>query len=306
MTPLPNDLTPDEMLAGVSEYGTVVPVAVGEEKTLRRTIAKGIIHLIILNLIALIRTGHLGRGKAEDVAAFYEKAYGANKSLQLVDGQSSSRPILFRLGRHRVVKMNTATYRRFTVKCLGDIVAACEPNSICEVGCGRGYNLFYLANRLPQVRCTGYDISENAIKSAIEMQAMTDLPLTDYGKSLCLSEANVDNVRKIDFRVGSAFSLPAADKSFDLVYTSAALEQMHSNIGQALSELRRTARRYVLMREPFAEGNDVLGRAFLWSQGYFRMRASELASHGLDPIRIWTEFPVKPKFAYSFVLCKVS
>lgn len=306
MTPLPNDLTPDEMLAGLSKYGTVVPVATGEEKALRRTISRGIIHLIILNLIALIRTGHRGRGKAEDVAAFYERAYGANKSIQQVDGQSSLQPILFRLGRDRVVRTDTSSYRRFMVSCLGDIVAACEPNSVCEVGCGRGFNLFYLANKLRQVQCAGYDISENAIMAARELQARTDLSSTDYGKALGLSDASLENVRKIDFQVGSAFSLPAADKSFDLVYTNAALEQMDSNIGQALSELRRTARRYVLMREPFAEGNDALGRAFLWSQGYFRMRASELASHGLEPIRIWTEFPVKPKFAYSFVLCKVS
>lgn len=306
MKPLPPDLTSQDMLEGLRKYGPVEEIPERDVPGYRRTIARGIMHLVASQVLLSLRTGKKGRGSSEDVAEFYEQAYGSTSTRQVVESKARAQKlILFRVGDNSIVKIGTNTYRRFMLDRLGDIIGCCEPASICEVGCGRGANLFYLASRLPAVQCAGFDISNNAIRSARELQAMTDLPSSSLGQSLALTAADMDGIGRIDFQVGSAFSLPAADKSYDLAFTSAALEQMHSNIGAALSELRRIARLHVLLWEPFVDGTDVLGRAFLWSKNYFRMKAADLEVHGLEPIRVWTSLPRKPTFAYSFVLCRV-
>ena len=76
------------------------------------------------------------------------------------------------------------------------------------------------------------------------------------------------------------------------------------SIGKALAEVRRIARRHVLLLEPFADCNDLLGRLYLWSMNYFRMRIADLPKHGLKPIAAWTALPAKPTFGYAFVLCQ--
>jgi len=263
-------------------------------------------HLVVSQTFSAIRSGRRGRGDADQVADFYERAYGGQHMRLSAETQTrAGRPLPFRVGDRAVVSMATSTCTRFFIDRMSEIVGACEPMSVCEVGCGRGANLMHLADRLPGVQCTGFDVAEPAIRSAREFQAMDDLPSTPFGQSLGLSAERSGSWKSIQFKVGSAFALPAEDRSFDLVYTSAALEQMQSDIARALSELRRVARHYVLMREPFADGNDMLGRMFLWSKNYFRMRSDELPKHGLEPVKMWTSLPVKPTFGYSFLLCRV-
>jgi ubiquinone/menaquinone biosynthesis C-methylase UbiE len=114
----------------------------------------------------------------------------------------------------------------------------------------------------------------------------------------------MDNVRRIEFETASAFDLPAADRSIDVVFTFAALEQMELGLDKALSEIRRVAGRYVLLYEPFADANKSLERAYLWSRNYFRMSSERLRDHGLEPVKIWKGFPLKPTFGYALLLCR--
>ena len=81
---------------------------------------------------------------------------------------------------------------------------------------------------------------------------------------------------------------------------------MQDGLPKALSELRRVSRRHVLMFEPFADFNDTLGRTYLWSVDYFRMRLAELEQHGLRPVATWRNYPIKPTFAFGMVLAEVA
>jgi SAM-dependent methyltransferase len=148
---------------------------------------------------------------------------------------------------------------------------------------------------------SGFELTARGVELARRIQEI-DLPATAYGRLYGLTQGGMDNVRRVSFRQASATDLPVPDGSFDLVFTYAALEQMHDRRKPALSEIRRIAKNHALFQEPFADANDVLGRLYLWSRNYFRMHSSALVRHGLRPIRTWYNLPVKPTFAYGFVL----
>lgn len=297
LTFLPEELSLAEMLARIGTDKAPVLANSAEGLRLQRTIARGIIHLIWNESLAALRRGYRGRAPV-DVRAIYESAF----QLPAI-GFKMGKPILFRLGNEAILETEPARVVRLLTQRLGEIVKACNPENVCEVGCGHGRNLFHIANMLPRVPCVGFDLTESAIKATQEAQSL-DLPETELGRFYGWNSEGMDNIQRVNFRQGSAFDLPVADKAFDIVFTSAALEQMHVGIENALAELRRTARRYVLMLEPFADCNDGPGRLYLWAHNLFRKRISELHAHGLEPIRVWKALPVKPTFAYAFVLCR--
>lgn len=97
-----------------------------------------------------------------------------------------------------------------------------DVTSILDVGCGNGFVINNLAGKYD---CTGIDISETAL-------------------------AHV-TVKKC---IGSADELPFPDDSFDLVMINDVLEHLtDSALSKALAELRRVARKYILVTVPFME-----------------------------------------------------
>ncbi len=162
----------------------------------------------------------------------------------------------------------------------------------------------HVAARLPDAQCTGFELTKAGVAMAQSLQAL-DLPQTAYGRLYGVTPENLPFVRRARFVTASAFDLPVEDGAFDLVYTFAALEQMGDGQPKALREIRRISRRHVLLYEPFADANDLAGRAYLWSRNYFRLRSDELRRYGLEPVRMWRNVPVKPTFAYAAVLCEV-
>ena len=106
------------------------------------------------------------------------------------------------------------------------------------------------------------------------LESDAELPQEELGRLYGLASAGMDNVRAIDLRQGSGFAVPA--------------------IRARAAELRRIARGYALIRKPFADCNDLLGRSYQWSRNFFRMRIDQLAAHGLELVRMWS---AKPTFA---------
>jgi hypothetical protein len=211
----------------------------------------------------------------------------------------------YRLGRHFLAKIEGGRMVFALTRRAGDILGALRPESLCEVGSGQGRSLLYLANRFASVPCVGFELAEAGVHMAQHLQKL-DLPHTGYGRVYSLTPGGMDNVRRTAFFQASAFDLPAPDRAYDVVLTMMALEQMQRGYERALAEVRRIARRYVLLFEPFADANDALQRLYLWSRDYFRLKIDALRPHGLEPVRVWTALPVKPTFAYAFVLCRPS
>lgn len=99
-----------------------------------------------------------------------------------------------------------------------------NPQRILEVGCGEGHLIAYLCANLPSA--TYY--------------AACDLSLSRLDPGHCT---------RIEFSTASAYQLPYADQSFDLVVCCEVLEHLEDP-ARALRELGRVSSRYILLSTP--------------------------------------------------------
>ncbi|MEE2753543.1 MAG: pseudaminic acid biosynthesis-associated methylase [Candidatus Latescibacterota bacterium] len=106
---------------------------------------------------------------------------------------------------------------------------------VLEVGCNRGVNLRFLAELVDPSEVYGIDINPSALD-----EVRSRFP----GVTAIQSPARV---------------LPFPDRRFDLVFTSGVLiHQPPESIGQVLSEIVRTSKKYVLCCEYFADEVEVV------------------------------------------------
>lgn len=167
-----------------------------------------------------------------------------------------------------------------------------KPRRVLEVGCGNGINLLLLAGRFPEVHFAGVDLTPEGVAAAQSVQKKQEF-LPDYLQEFAPAGiADATAFRRIDFRVGDACALPFEPGSFDLVYTSLALEQMERVRERALREIARVAARNVFMIEPFRDAN-ISGpnRRYIVARDYLQARLADLPSYGLKPLWATTDFP---------------
>ncbi len=122
---------------------------------------------------------------------------------------------------------------------LVDIVRNTGCSTLLDAGCGEGFVVGYISKRLPELKITGVDLSEDAI---------------EYAKSHFGDHAR--------FRTGSVYKLPFSDKSFDTVLCSEVLEHL-DDPNRAVGELKRVARHHVIItvpHEPYFQWLNSLGQ----------------------------------------------
>ncbi len=147
---------------------------------------------------------------------------------------------------------------------LADLLAPWAENgaSLLEVGCGEATTLAGVVNKLPAI------------------------PDTVHGLDLSWSRCSVGRAwlreQGVDARlvVGDLFTLPFADQSIDVVYTSHSLEPNGGREEAALRELLRVARRAVVLVEPIYELAPPEAQARMRSHGYVRDLAATAQSLG--------------------------
>lgn len=183
-------------------------------------------------------------------------------------------------------------------------VAWLRPRSVLEVGCGNGLNLAALACRFPEVRCAGVELTAGglAVARAVGREARVPEVLERFAPEPLVDPSAH---RAVALHQASAAALPFADASFDLVYSSLALEQMEQVRPQALAEMARVSVRHTLMLEPFWDCNDSgLRRAYLLARDHFRGRIADLATHGLEPILVTDDLPGEIWLQPCLVVCR--
>ncbi len=152
-----------------------------------------------------------------------------------------------------------------------------QPESILELGCGEGYLLQKINERLPLVPKLGIDMLDVALQE---------------GRLL---------FPNLKLETGDIYHIHQPDHSWDMTIASEVLEHLDDPLA-ALKELRRVAKRFILLSVPnepwFRLGNFARGRHLrrfgnhpehinLWSQhGFGRFVAQELTI-----IKIVNAFP---------------
>jgi len=179
-----------------------------------------------------------------------------------------------------------------------------RPRTVLEVGAGNGLNILTLAARFPEVHFTGLELTSSGVQAAAHIRAMPELPRT-------LAQFSVDppvgltahrNVRLVQ---GTAGNLPFPEGSFDVVFTVLALEQMEEIRNVAMAELRRVARDFVLMIEPFRDWNESgIRRDYIIANDYFSASVADLESFRLQAVYAG-EIPSKLARGAGVVLAKI-
>lgn len=103
-----------------------------------------------------------------------------------------------------------------------------RPQTLLEIGCGFGKNLKFLSKNLSyQPKLVGFDISESMIRKAKN----------------CLNDRALLGCADVT-------SLPFFDKFYEMVFTHATLMHVpEQNIRMAVQELRRVAKKYLIIAE---------------------------------------------------------
>jgi ubiquinone/menaquinone biosynthesis C-methylase UbiE len=119
--------------------------------------------------------------------------------------------------------------------------------SVLDVGCGEGIGTVRMAKVLPEARVVGLDVAHPGL----------------------LEEWKTRQHERIEFIAGSAYDLPFADDSFDLVSAIEVFEHLERP-EQALGEMARVSRRGVLLSvpwEPVWRGVNMAAGRYLKSYG---------------------------------------
>ena len=125
------------------------------------------------------------------------------------------------------------------------LVAATNPRTVLDAGCGEGFVAGYLHKRDAALKITGIDYSPEAVECARSL----------FGHAA-------------EFQIGSLLNLPYADNSFDTVVCSEVLEHIEDH-EKAMQELKRVARNFVVIsvpNEPFFKWLNDFARAINFSK----------------------------------------
>lgn len=136
-------------------------------------------------------------------------------------------------------------------------------DTLLEAGCGEATTLSVLAAGMQsRPALGGFDISWSRVKLGQGFSA-------DRGLSAQLF-------------CGDLFRIPLADNSVDVVYTSHSIEPNGGREGEAITELARIARKWLVLLEPAHDLAGENARRRMESHGYVRNLAATIRSLGLE------------------------
>ncbi len=235
------------------------------------------------------------------VRSDYERSWNG---LSVVEQLSASGPADACLWREQGYLFEGQGLKLIHNELLASSIELLRPSTVLEVGCGNGFHLFLLALRFPAVAFSGLELTEAGIRASRALQEWPEAPpvLREHAiQPLPDPSAH----RRVRFERGTAAEIPLADGSFDLVYTSLALEQMEEIHDRALQEIARVARRHVVMLEPFRDWNDQgIRRDYVESRDIFSGRISELPRYGLKPVLVFDDFPSKVALGVGLIVAE--
>ena len=149
---------------------------------------------------------------------------------------------------------------------MGDV----KPATVLEVGSGASINLFYVNRRFPGTDCIGLDYTRKGSREA-----------KDYWR---------DRGVVLSCVVGDVGTLPFADNSVDIVFSSHTLEQMeeHRRYEGAISEMHRVARVRAILMEPGYELGNIPQRLYIRLRGTSRyiLSAAMKSSYNVRSYRL--------------------
>lgn len=145
---------------------------------------------------------------------------------------------------------------------LASLFERAEPDSVLDVGCGEGVLSLDWANALGDRRVVGLDLADPKLEAEWRLRPRPNL----------------------SFVVGRGEELPFTEGEFDLVAAIETLEHVE-NPERTLAEMRRVARRHVLVsvpREPLWRGLNLARGAYVRDLGNTPGHVNHWSKRGLE------------------------
>jgi ubiquinone/menaquinone biosynthesis C-methylase UbiE len=156
-------------------------------------------------------------------------------------------------------------YSKALAKIINDIPAV---ESLLEVGVGEATTLTSLIRNLENKPSDilGFDISWSRLKFAKKL-------LKDF------------QINSVNLFTGNLFEIPLSDNSVDIVYTSHSIEPNGGKEEEALKELYRITKRYLILLEPSYEFANSEARSRMKKHGYVTMLFEAAKKLGLKVVK---------------------
>lgn len=170
--------------------------------------------------------------------------------------------------------MSPLEFKKNTIiKLLTDFISANKCIKILEIGSGAGLNLLYLAQLHSNCMFFGIEPTD----SGVELSKKFSLNIP---KEISINNEN-RLLHNVTFIKGSILDHTLIEKikymGFDLIFTCAALEQVHNNIDTAFSNIFNLKAKYYAFYEEWLDANgDVNHYKTLVDNDYFRIPISFL------------------------------
>ncbi|MGB9743307.1 MAG: class I SAM-dependent methyltransferase [Minisyncoccales bacterium] len=149
-----------------------------------------------------------------------------------------------------------------------------NPESILEIGCGWGPNLFLLAKKLPKAKIEGIDINGKAVETGKEV----------------FQKNNIENIRLF---VGKADNLDSfKDKSFDIVFSDATLMYIGPDkIKRTIKQIFENCQKAIILIEWHISGKQDIYDAHIgvWKKNYLNLLERFISSEKISLTKITKE-----------------
>ena len=178
-----------------------------------------------------------------------------------------------------------------------------NPKSVLEIGCGSGITLKLLSDLYSEINFYGIDQSVEGIKYAKKLKTQT--LKTIFKKKLNFQFKNTENNTNLELYTQDASSINFNDKNFDIVFSNLALEQMDNIKYEVLSEIKRVAKKYIILIEPFKNLNG-FGLRYLHhkSKQYFSLNYKDLEDKNFEIIEFYEQLPALLSLNYGMLVLK--
>tara|TARA_B100000674_G_scaffold479419_1_gene477795 strand:+ start:142 stop:1026 length:885 start_codon:yes stop_codon:yes gene_type:complete len=182
-------------------------------------------------------------------------------------------------------------------------IAELNPKTVLEIGCGSGITLKLLSDLFCEIHFSGVDQSIEGIKYAKRLKNQILNPI--FKKQLNFQFNDIENNTNLELYNQDARSLNFNNKTFDVVFSNLALEQMDNIKYEVLSEIKRVAKNYLIFIEPFKNLNS-FGLRYLHhkSKQYFNLNYKDIEDKDFEIIEFYDQLPSLLSLNYGMLVLK--
>lgn len=226
-----------------------------------------------------------------------------NKIRTLTGVDSKTR---FVLENGEVKLFSEAERARKRIQRFNEIFCSLQPQNVLEIGSGAGHNILALVALHPEIHSwIGLELTAEGVKTANLFLKNPPLETLTYitGQNSKIIKERIA-LANIKFIQGSMTDLPFEDSSIDLIFSSAAIEQLPNDCLRAFKEAYRVTAKWGIFHEAFNEGQNWIQRLYRKKRHFMQTSYKTLNKLGFKTLVFEPQFANKIKHTDCLLVCQ--